>query len=215
MDAPELHLTAATVTLQGPAGAAGDATLVRGRLVGVAAGSRAEGAATGVLEAIAAALGPRPSRWQRQQAISARASQEQPERARLADVEGVAIVLAAGSRLLLAQVGRVFVYHLYGDTVELLTHWWQPELELIELLPGPGDRLVVCTGGYWPLLDRQLLAALSGEAPAAACARLRALAVRGGVDHAAAVVLAVGVAERPVRHRGGAGQRRAASGSRA
>jgi hypothetical protein len=58
-------------------------------------------------------------------------------------------------------------------------------------LPGPGDRLVLCTERFWPLLDRKAPGSAVSVGPRAACARLREMPCRNGEAGTAAIVLAM------------------------
>jgi hypothetical protein len=188
-----LRISAAKVDVPGSDGVTHDATLVRDHVFGVAGSRRRAGrVATEVLEDISLALGPLPSVLDLQRAfehvVTGLPMTRWPGRT---DLAGAAIAVALPRRLLLAQVGSALTYLVSDGVAELLTGWWERGLDARDLVPELGDRLVLCTEGLRPLLDREVLTSLACLGPEEACARLQELAVLGAVEDTAAVVLVV------------------------
>jgi serine/threonine protein phosphatase PrpC len=195
MRASDLRISAATVSVPGPHGR--DAALVDGRLFAVASGRSRDGVAGQVLQEVALALGPQPStrelRRTFEHVIGALPPNGKPGRA---DLTGVVIAIAAAARLTVGQAGSALAYLISDGLSSLLTDGRRPGFDVLDLFLEPGDRLLLCTDGYWPLLDGELLATVALQPPQEAVARLQELAGLHAVDHGAAIMLAVRAADR-------------------
>lgn len=126
-------------------------------------------------------------------------------------VAGVTVARWTRSRFVIGHLGDTRAYLVHGEELTLLTpsNGGDPSrdddlmvtrlgqspsgeaIEVLQVVPEPGDRLLLCTDGMWRASDAEQIRAALTHPPRKACEALESCALVGATEEASAVVVAV------------------------